>query len=151
MASTSDVPLPSGAPAPGDGEPPTRPGALVGLILGGLVAVTLGMATFIWYRWQAVREPTTAVIVAGDPSLEGTIITVSSADRDITTTLGAANDYVAPVLLEPGWYYVTAERNGQVLLPRQEVEVRRFLGVRIDLAELLRPTTAPAPTRGNLP
>ncbi len=120
----------------GGADYPARRGALVGVILGGVIASALAMATFIWYRWQAVNEPTTAVIVEGDATLDGTVITVAGA-RVVTTRLSAANNYVAPVLLEPGWYLVTAKHKEHEVL-HHEVEVRQFLGVRIKLADVAR-------------
>src|SRR5688572_4604577 len=99
MPSTQEPPgrpgatRPTGTPADvppltsgGDAEPvrPRRHDRLVGVILGVLVASTLMMAGFIWYRWQGVNEPTTAVIVEGDATFDGTVITVTGA-RTITT------------------------------------------------------------------
>ena len=119
--------------------PAQQRGRLVGVIIGGLVATTFVMVAFIWYRWYPVREPTTAVIVAGDATYDGTVVTVTGTPTPITTRLDPGNNYVAPVLLEPGIYWVTAERNGQVVL-RQRVEVKRFLGVRFTLNDPSRPT-----------
>ena len=121
-----------------DANHPPRHARIVGLILGAVVACTLVMVGFIWYRWQGVNEPTTAVIVEGDATFDGTVVTVTGA-RTITTELTPSNDYIAPVLLEPGWYRVTAEHGGRVLV-RQEVEVKRFLGVRFKLSELSGPS-----------
>jgi hypothetical protein len=113
---------------------PPRRGKLVGVILGAVVAAALLMAAFIWYRSHAVHEPTTAVIVEGNAALDGTVITVTGA-RTITTRLTAGNNYAAPVLLEPGRYWVRATHGGRKLLDH-EVEVKRFLGVRIKLSDL---------------
>lgn len=124
-----EAPQPSPAPAPA----PPRRAALVGVILGGVVASALVMATFIWYRSHAVDEPTTAVIIEGNPALDGALITVTGS-RVVTTRLSASRNYVATVLLEPGHYRVSAEHRGRLLL-RHEVEVKRFLGVRIKLSD----------------
>jgi hypothetical protein len=59
----------------------------------------------------------------------------------VTATLTKANGYVAPVLLEPGTYWVVAQRDGQVLI-RKQVEVKRFLGVRFELAKYVKQATA---------
>lgn len=152
MPSTQESPTPPGAdmpPHPAAGaappdEPPPRSGRFVGVIVGAVVACAVVMVGFIWYRWQAVREPTTAVIVAGDATFDGTVVTVAGP-RTITTELSAANDFVAPVLLEPGWHRVTVRHRDRVLID-QDVEVKRFLGVRFRLADLARPATTP-PTR----
>lgn len=159
---------PGGAEPPGNGADPTgradapsspalaaarpysaRREKLVGVILGTVISSALLMATFIWYRWHAVDEPTTAVIVEGDAALAGTVITIAG-HRTVTTELTAPKNYVATVLLEPGRYWVTAHLDGRELL-RHEVEVERFLGKRIRLSDLVpdpaaRATPAAAPT-----
>jgi len=141
MATTKEVPPRRDAPEPPAGTPtapahasyPPRRAALVGVILGTVVATALTMATFIWYRWHAVVEPTTAVIVEGSPAFDGTVVTVAGA-RLFKVKLSATNNYVATVLVEPGHYRVRAEREGR-LLQDVDVEVERFLGVRIRLAD----------------
>jgi hypothetical protein len=115
----------------------SRRSLLVGLILTSVGVATVGMVTFIWYRWHGVQEPTTAVIIDGDASLEGTTITVRGGPRSVTTTLKQSNSYTAVLLVEPGRYWVNATRDGQLIL-RKEVEVKRFLGVRFNLVEYLR-------------
>ena len=140
-----------GSPAAG-GEPDRVPGRgmLVGVIMAGIVISTMVMVGFIWYRWSGVREPTTAVIVEGDASLDGTEITVEGERGPEHTSLNAANDYRAAVLVLPGRYWVTARREGVVLLRRQ-VEVERFLAVQFNLsrlAELQREQPRQDPTPG---
>jgi hypothetical protein len=150
MAST---PPPPGQPNPASSNPSHLPyvsagleiqrrtwhGFFVGMILALIVGSTLIMVGFIWYRWHDVREPTTAVIVEGDASLDGTVITVTG-ERLITTSLKESNNYIAPVLVEPGMYLVKAEHNGVVLIQKR-VEVKRFLGVRFDLKEYVKHST----------
>ena len=115
----------------------SRKSFLVGLILASVTIATFGMVAFIWYRWHGVQEPTTAVIIDGDPSLDGTTITVRGGPRSVTTTLKDSNSYTAVLLVEPGRYWVNATRNGELLL-RKEVEVKRFLGVRFNLVQYLK-------------
>jgi hypothetical protein len=142
MTTTSSTPHPPSAPPP----TPPAPGAtgdverrsggfLVALIVGGVVFATVLMVSFIWYRWNGVHEPTTAVIVQGDATLDGTEITVTGGRRPEHTTLDPGNSYRAAVLVEPGRYRVTAERKG-VLLLRQNVDVKRFLAVQFDLTRM---------------
>jgi hypothetical protein len=150
MPSTQELPsrtaaAPPQAPAPPHTlePPPTgRRGRLVGLIVGGLVASTVLMVAFIWYRWYPVQEPTTAVIVAGDATYDGAVVTVVGTST-ISTRLNPANNYVASILLKPGRYVVTVKHRDQVLI-RQDVEIKRFLGVRFRLKELAPPSTGPA-------
>jgi hypothetical protein len=140
-----------------DGSNGQNRGALVGLILGLLVASTVVMVAFIWFRWSGVREPTTAVILRSAPSLAGTQITVAG-ERTVTATLDGTKDYV-PILVDPGEYVVSAELRGQTMF-RTRVEVKRFVGVEFDLPRIAKeavargvltlespPTTAPAQPR----
>ncbi len=121
-------------------------GLFVGAILTLIVVSTLLMVGFIWYRWHDVREPTTAVIIAGDASLDGTVITVSG-DRVITTSLKASNNFTASVLVEPGIYTVKAERDG-ILLLQQQVDVKRFFGVQFSLTDFVKHVETPPPPTG---
>lgn len=128
-------------------------GIFVGFIIFAMVASTLAMVSFIWYRWSGVREPTTAVIVQGDAALVGTVVTVSGQDRTISAPITSANSYSVPILVDPGIYTVRAELNGRMLL-NKDVEVRRFFGVKFDLSNFLRQTgdlPATAPTASAQP
>ncbi len=151
MTSIPDPPEPIGPStserAGADAEQPPNGGRVVGVILGVVIASALAMATFIWYRWQAVTEPTTAVIVEGDAGLAGARITVRGTPTPITTTLTESNNYIAPVMLEPGLYNVMVELNGRSLEYRH-VNVKRFVFLRLDAAEDAakhwhRPSTLP--------
>jgi hypothetical protein len=94
------------------------------------------MVAFIWSGWFKVPEPTTAIIVEGDASFDGTVLFVSGSNlkTPIETRLHASNNYITPILLEPGEYTITANHAGRDLL-RTRVIVRRFLGLRFDLTE----------------
>jgi hypothetical protein len=124
--------------ANGDGG--THRGPLVAAILVLLVAATVTMVGFIWYRWSGVREPTTAVIMHGDASLAGTEITVAG-ERTVTATLDASNNYHVPILLEPGEYVVTAQFRGTPIV-RATVQVKRFLGVEFNLPTIVKDAVA---------
>lgn len=115
-------------------------GPLVAAILIFLVAATVTMVSFIWYRWSGVREPTTAIIMHGDASLAGTEITVSG-ERTVTATLDASNKFHVPILVDPGEYVVTAEFHGTPIV-RTKVEVKRFLGVEFNLPTIVKDAVA---------
>jgi hypothetical protein len=122
-----------------DGSNGKNRGPLVGLILGLLVASTVVMVAFIWFRWSGVREPTTAVIFRSEPSLAGTEITVAG-ERTVTATLDGTKSYV-PILVDPGEYVVSAELRGQTMF-RTRVEVKRFVGVEFDLPRIAKEAVA---------
>jgi hypothetical protein len=126
-------------------------GIFVGFIIFFLIASTVAMVAFIWYRWNGVREPTTAVIVHGDAGLAGTLITVSGPDRVVRATLDSSNNYNVPILVDPGVYTVRAELGGRLLL-NKDVEVRRFFGVMFNLSQFVKdlpPGGLPDPLRGD--
>jgi hypothetical protein len=154
---TKETPQPidyAGSPKPAVGETPDRDangdgneanggrnrGPLVAAILVLLVASTVAMVGFIWYRWSGVREPTTAIIMHGDASLDGTQITVSG-ERAVTATLDASNNYHVPILVDPGKYDVTAELRGRTIV-HATAEVKRFLGVEFDLSTIVKDAVA---------
>ena len=74
----------TGSPATGGDAAERKPGhgMLVGVIMAGVVISTIVMVGFIWYRWSGVREPTSAIIIEGDASLDGTTITVTGERPD---------------------------------------------------------------------
>jgi hypothetical protein len=113
-----------------------RKSFLVAVILIGVMVATFSMVAFIWYRWHGVQEPTSAIIIDGDPSLDGTIIAVRGGPRPISTKLQKGNSYTAAILVDPGRYWVSATRGEEQLFNR-EVEVKRFLGVRFNLSNYL--------------
>ena len=88
------------------------------------IAIVLAMTALIFYRSQTVVEPSAAIIVNGDKYEAGSSIVVrehepaGGADgRDVArTTLTSDNQYVTPILVEPGEYHVTVTApDGQVL------------------------------------
>jgi hypothetical protein len=83
------------------------------------IALTLCALTLVFYRSYAVVEPTSAVIIYGDPTLDGAEIFVRpdvlSPDFPAArATLSADNNYQTPILLRPGNYWITITHKGQV-------------------------------------
>jgi hypothetical protein len=109
---------------------------LVALILIGVMVATFSMVAFIWYRWHGVQEPTSAIIIDGDPNLDGIIVAVRGGPKPISTKLHKGNSFTAAILVDPGRYWVSATRGEEQLFNR-EVEVKRFLGVRFNLTNYL--------------
>jgi hypothetical protein len=134
-ASTPTAPYATPSTPVAPGETRTR-AFLVGAILMCVVVSTVAMVAFIWSGWFKVPEPTTAIIVEGDASFDGTVLFVSGSNlkTPIETRLHASNNYITPILLEPGEYKFTATHNGRDLL-RTRVIVRRFLGLRFNLSD----------------
>jgi hypothetical protein len=118
----------------------THRGPLVAAILVLLIASTVVMVGFIWHRWNGVREPTTAVMLRGDETLDGAEITVSG-ERTVRATLNASNKYYVPILVDPGQYVVIVELRGTTLV-RTTVEVKRFLGVEFNLSAIAKEAIA---------
>ena len=103
-----------------------------------IVAVVLALVALTGYRSARVHTPSAAVVLNGDPSLDGTVIHVTGEGRgstrgvDVSVTLNAANAYRTPVLLDPGSYRVTVTHAGQKLID-QEVELMHFQGLVFEL------------------
>src|SRR5688500_8629280 len=61
-----------------------RRGAYIISLIALTGLVVLVMLSIIYHRWLTVEEPTTAILVEGDDSVDGTIIEVTGGPRPIT-------------------------------------------------------------------
>src|SRR5438270_4844879 len=90
----------NGAPAANEPRPPKRGGGTIAhgpfvhLMTGVIVLVVLVMSLAIFKSWLTVREPTSAIVVQGDKTVDGTQIVVNNRDQSWTATLSAENNYV---------------------------------------------------------
>src|SRR5215218_9305685 len=109
-SSSSSASVAESPAAASDFERKPARGMLVGVIMAGVVISAMVMVGFIWYRWSGVREPTSAIIIEGDASLDGTTVSVTGDRPAEHTSLNAANGYRAAILVEPGRYWVEAKR-----------------------------------------
>jgi hypothetical protein len=100
------------------------------------VAVPCMIAAICW-RWATVHEPSAAVVVGGDPSLEGATIVVSSGHNEWTVGLDAANSWQTPVLLDPGAYHITATHHGRNILD-ESFQLGRLKCIRFDLPSMVQ-------------
>ena len=100
-----------------DDDAPTA--RMKGPVIIGMIVLTalfvVGMLALIYVRWLTITEPTTAVIVQGDPSHDGATVLVAGNYTNVTATLNEANDYAAPILVVPGTYTVTVTQNDRVI------------------------------------
>lgn len=98
--------------------------------------ITFAAAAMIYLRSASISEPTAAIWLNGNESLEGVQVIVSSPDHlNVVVKLSRENDYKTPVLLHPGSYTITVVREGDVL-QRQDFEVERHKGVIFDLTRI---------------
>jgi hypothetical protein len=94
--------------------------AFVLSMIGLSATLVLGMVSLVFYRSQSIVEPTAAVIVNGDPSLDGAEIRVTDGDKLVAkVALNAANQFQTPVLLQPGWYQLRVSLGDKTLLSKQ--------------------------------
>ena len=108
-------------------------GPFVRIMTVVIVGITLMMVSLIYWRWATVREPSTAVVIAGDSSLEGAQVTVVGEGRQLPPiTLGPDNNFVTPVLLDEGQYTAQVTHDQHRILDEPFV-VHRFTGVRFEL------------------
>jgi hypothetical protein len=130
------------------------------IAIAGSILLALAALTLIFYRSFAVVEPTSAVIVIGDPDFDGAEVVVEPAAFSpeipaARATLSAENNYQTPVLLRPGVYRITITSGDRELL-RQRFRVEAYKGQEYLLGKAAerklattRPKTSPAtrPTR----
>jgi hypothetical protein len=121
-----------------------RRGAYIISLIALTGLVVLVMLAIIYHRWLTVEEPTTAILVEGDESVDGTIIEVVGGPKPISVRLGKENNYMTPVLLAPGFYTVTG-RLGDLVIVRQELALKPMVGRRILLGRKLLENTPGAP------
>jgi hypothetical protein len=88
-----------------------------------IIAFVFAMMSLIYWRWARVHEPSTAVVVEGDQTLDGAKIEVQDNDAHWDANLNAGNNFSTPVLLEPGRYSIhVTHRNHQILNARFSVD-----------------------------
>lgn len=136
------------APAapPGAGLPYADPGvstaryrrhgplALAAIVVSALMVVA--MLAVIYARWVRVAEPTAAIVVEGDESLAGAVVTVEGEGmKPLSVTLDAGNKYASPVLVRPGIYTVTTRLNGAPVGRSYRLPVAAYQGRTLYLTE----------------
>ena len=82
------------------GQIPGHTSALFVRVMICLTAIlTLGMVSLVFYRSQSIIEPTAAVLVIGDASLDGARVAVLSNHNEVVaSTLSDQNNYTTPIL-----------------------------------------------------
>ena len=116
-AGTANAQAPEGHAAPGTG-PGGRPARMIIVLCFTITAIAMAL---IYWRWANVVEPSSYIIVHGngDASLNGTVITVSTENRQevvVMETLSPQNGYAVTIFLHPGNYYFSATHGDTVLL-----------------------------------
>ena len=110
---------------------------IVRVAVAGSILLVLGMMALLWQHWSSVREPTTAILVHGDPSLDGARITVESADDPaeprVNVTLGQERKFDPAIFRYPGQYNVTIQYPGSGPSVTYVVTVDHRRGAIIDL------------------
>src|SRR5436853_21946 len=81
-------------------QPPRRGGGTIAhgpfvhLMTCVIVLVVLVMSLAIFKRWLTVREPSSAIVVQGDQTVDGTLIVVNNREHSWNATLSAENNFV---------------------------------------------------------
>jgi hypothetical protein len=87
----------------------------VRIAVGASILLVIGMTLLLWQRWSNVREPTSAIIVAGDESTSTARISVlqlpdeegAAPGERIETGLSKTRGYREVIYRYPGRYKVT--------------------------------------------
>ena len=131
-------------------RPPTGKRWPARIAVFGTILLVAAMLAFLCVRWYRVKEPTSVILVVGDPSLEGTQVLVTAAEENetrskpVSVALTAAEQFRAPVFCLPGRYQVTVtwhrhlgnETRADILWNR-EVATQRLRVAVIDLPTTL--------------
>ena len=94
-------------------RPPTGRRWPARIAVFGTILLVAAMLAFLCVRWYRVKEPTSVILVVGDPSLEGAQVLVTPGEENemrgkpVSAALTAAEQFRAPVFCLPGRYQVT--------------------------------------------
>src|SRR5579871_2184174 len=89
-------------------------GSVVRVAVFACILLVMAMTASLWSHWATIKEPTTAIAIVGDASLDGTRIVVegindeAQREKPVEAKLTAANKYAQAIYRYPGTYRVTA-------------------------------------------
>jgi hypothetical protein len=121
-------------------------GGIVRVAVFASISLVVAMTASLWRHWATVKEPTTAIAVYGDPSLDGAKITIDGTDDEsqrqprVEVTLEPEHKFQQAIYRQPGRYMV------KVTVPwswhpdpiaRAELTIDRFHGAVMDLPTTL--------------
>lgn len=143
-------PPPSDQPSSGLSHVVHSP-VLARVIVAGIVILVPAMVGQICFRSATFHEPTTAVVVTGDPSLDGATVDVvethRTADaRSWDVTLTRDNGWRTPFILHPGDYRLRVSLDGHQVM-QEDFSLDPFKGIGYDLPSLVL-FTGPASMAG---
>jgi hypothetical protein len=135
-------------PATPDAANPRPPGGgfMAKMMVAAVVAVVVIVMALVYRRSITIREPTAAVVIEGDRSLDGTKVVVTEeapAHRSWTVLLTHDNNWKTPVLLDPGDYKITITHAGHNLRAAG-FSLERYAGWNIPLPSAVRIAGNPA-------
>ena len=121
-------------------------GSVVRVAVFACIILVMLMTASLWHKWTVVKEPTTAIAVIGDGSLNGAKITVEGIDEDtqrqtpVQVTLSADHKYQQAIYRYPGRYRVTVmipHSDHDETIAQLDMTIDRFHGAQIDLPTTL--------------
>lgn len=108
------------------------------------IAFVLAMTALIWYRWYPVVLPTSCILVVGDETVDGAIVTVSRKGQEsYVARLDKQNDYSATIWLPHGSYDVVVRGKNGAVIQRGSVEIEQ-METKVDPLSV-KPGSATAP------
>jgi hypothetical protein len=112
-------------------ELPAR-GSFVRVMTAVIIALVLAAMTTIFWRSFILHEPSSAVIVVGDQTLDGAEIVVHGGTHDLIASLDADNGFSTPILLDPGRYSMEVTLGNHVIM-KTDFTVDRLRGMQYTL------------------
>jgi len=105
------------------------------------IILVMGMAASLWEHWARVKEPTTAIAVVGDASLDGAKVIVEGADEEtqrqpkVEVALSVDHKYQQAIYRYPGRYHITVMSPIPELgkIAETDLTIDRFRGAQVDL------------------
>ncbi|HWB53279.1 MAG TPA: hypothetical protein VG722_03775 [Tepidisphaeraceae bacterium] len=107
--------------------------------------IFLGIMVMLAYRWVNMAEPNGFILVNGNDSFAGAVVSVGSADGtdlESTARLTEANGFRARFPLPQGIYLLTVDMKGEVIL-KEPIQLREASGMICTLDPKMLPTTQP--------
>ena len=122
---------PSSEPSEPEVEPSAARGVFIRVLLILTVLLAILMIAILYFRWNAQREPTFVLVIVGDETLSGAVVTINRPTpngmvRHASTTIADGHRTITPIFLPPGAYHLGITRNDEELVSQPFTAERNY-------------------------